>query len=148
MSTDHSDTTGGEEQHDDHETAANTDPRAQAADTGEYDRAPQDFEAELDATAVRVPDHPVFVYPKIKGEVTKCSAELVSQAEVDEYIDEAPDADDREAEAGDFGTEAIAELISEKYVSPEFDLSAEDIKNSPAGYYNDIFSQIVPEMGN
>ena len=147
MSTDHSDAADGEEQPTDHDTAANTDPRAQAADTGDFERAPSDFEADIDGGAVRVPSHPVFVYPKIKGEVQKCSARLVSQAEVDEYVDEAPD-DDREAEAGDFGTEAIAELISEKYVSPEFDLSAEDIKNSPAGYYNDIFAQIVPELGN
>jgi hypothetical protein len=149
MSSDH-DTpmTDDEEQtqsaHDTHETAANTDPRAQASDTTDYERAPKDFEADVDATTVKVPDYPVFVYPKIKGEKKECSAYLVTQGEIADYAEDAPD----DADAQDFGIEAIVELLNTKYVSPEFDLSVEDYRNAPAGYHDEFFNQLVPELGN
>ena len=125
-----------------HETAA--DPDTQRANTGDYERAPRDFESDIDAQAVRVPDHPVIVRPKIEGEIKEASAYLVTEGEINEYVNEAPD----EAEADDFGTKAIVELINEKYVSPDFSLTVEDVENSPAGYYSDLFTQIVPELGN
>ena len=142
-----------------HETAANTDPRAQAPDTAGYERAPKDFEADVDATTVKVPDHPVFVYPKIKGEIKKCSAYLVTQGELEEYVREQQNAhDDRESrkqraeqkgtDVGELGAQAIVDLLNEKYVSPEFDLSAEDYINSPAGYYDEYANQLIPEVGN
>ena len=145
--------------HDTHETAANTDPRAQARDTGGYERAPKDFEADVDATTVKVPDHPVFVYPKIKGEIKKCSAYLVTQGELEDRVREAQSTgDDRESrkqraetedsDVAELGAQATVDLLNDKYVSPSFDLSVEDYINSPAGYYQEYANQLIPEVGN
>lgn len=141
MSTNHESTTDDTEQTT-HETAA--DPDAQQPDTGDYERAGQDFVSDIDATAVTVPDHPVKVYPKIRGEQKEAAAYLVTQGDIEEYAREAPDDPD----AQDFGVEAIVELLNTKYVSPEFDLSVEDYRNAPAGFHDEFFSQIVPELGN
>lgn len=138
MSTKHDDTTDDEQ----HETAA--DPNVQAPDNGGYERAGQDFESDIDPRAVRVPDHPVKVYPKVRGEQKEAAAYLVTQGDIAEYAEEA----DEEADAADFGMEAIVELLNTKYVSPEFSLSVEDYKQAPAGYYDEFFNQIVPELGN
>jgi len=159
MSSEHDTPMTDDEDETTHETAANTDPRAQARDTGGYERAPKDFEADVDATTVKVPDHPVFVYPKIKGEIKKCSAYLVTQGEVEDRAAEQRETrDDREArkrQAEDdendiaaLGAQAIVDLLNEKYVSPEFDLSVEDYREAPAGYYNEYANQLLPEMGN
>ncbi|MDL5361349.1 hypothetical protein [Halalkalicoccus sp. NIPERK01] len=138
------------DQHDDpdqrdepsHETSA--EPVRQSTTTGDYERAPQDFESDIDPRAVRVPDHPVKVFPKVRGKEREAAAYLVTQGDFEEYLEEAPDDPD----STDFGVEAIVELLNEKYVSPDFDLTVEDYRKSPAGYYDEFFNQIVPEMGN
>lgn len=126
-----------------HETSA--EPVRTDTNTGDYERAPQDFESDIDPRAVRVPDHPVKVFPKVRGETKEAAAYLVTQGDFEEYLEEAPDD---ETDSTDFGVEAIVELLNEKYVSPSFDLTAEDYRKSPAGYYDEFFNQIVPEMGN
>lgn len=131
-----------EQQDEQNETAA--EPVRQATTTGDYERAPQDFESDVDPRAVRVPDHAVKVFPKVSGEIQECSAHLVAQEDFEEYLEEAPDNPD----STDFGVEAIVELLNEKYVSPDFDLTVEDYRKSPAGYYDEFFNQIVPELGN
>ena len=129
------------------ETDATTDPRAETngpGGSGEWERAPRDFESDIDVEATQVPDHPIKVYPKVRGEVKEASAHLVTQGDIADYAEAAPD----DAEADDFGIEAIVELLNKKYVSPEFDLTVEDYRNSPAGFYDSFFDAIVPELGN
>ena len=144
---------------DEHETSANTDPRAQAADDGGYERAPKDFEADVEATTVKVPDHPVFVYPKIKGDIKKCSAYLVTQGDMEDRMAEnqntRDDRDSRKQQAeedspdvAELGAQAIVDLLNEKYVSPSFDISVKDYRQAPAGYYDEYAGQLLPEMGN
>jgi hypothetical protein len=135
------DNDGTDEQH---ETSADTDPRSQSGESDEYERAPRDFKSDIDVEATQVPDHPVMVYPKVRGETKEASAYLVTQGDIADYVEDAPD----DADAQDFGIEAIVELLNEKYESPEFDLSVEDYRNSPAGFYDSFFNAIVPEMGN
>ena len=140
MSTDH-DLPTDEEQH---ETSAESDPRAQSGESDEWERAPSDFKSEIDVEATQVPDHPVKVYPQVRGEVKEASAYLVTQGDIEEYAKEAPD----DADATEFGVEAIVSLLNEKYISPDLSLTVEDYRNSPAGFWDEFFSQIVPEMGN
>lgn len=133
----------GEEQLDDYETAA--DPDAPKQNTGEWERAPQDFESDVDPTPITVPDYPVIVRPKVQGDVQECKARLVTQGEMEEFAEAAPDDSE---EATEFGVEAIVTLLNEKYIDPDFDLTVADYRDSPAGYYDEFFNQIVPEMGN
>lgn len=113
----------------------------------EYERAPQDFETDIEQATVEVPTHPVKVYPKVRGEQKEAAAYLVTQGDIADRI-EGVDADDDDVDATEVGVENIVELLNEKYVSPEFSLTAEDYRNSPAGYYDEFFNQIVPELGN
>lgn len=119
-----------------------TDPEATGdADTveafgDEYERAPPDFEADFDTSDAEVPAHPVKVHVEGKGEA---AAHLVSEGDVEAFGDEYGD------EAEDLGAEAFAELLRQHYVSPSFDdLTAEDIRNSPAGYYERFLTPIAP----
>lgn len=151
MSTDHDDMT-------EESNTTNNEARAQAADNGSYERAPKDFEADVDATKVKVPDHPVFVYPKIKGEIKKCSAYLVTQGDLEDRMAKSRNTrDDRasrkrqaeegEADVQELGAKAIVDLLNEMYVSPSFDITVEDYRSAPAGYYEEYANQLLPEMG-
>ena len=116
-------------------------PDDDTASDGGYERAPEDFESDIQVDDATVPDHPVVVEVPGKGEA---SAKLIQQAYLDDLRLEAEEGNDAAA----FGAEAIVRALKEHYVSPSFDgLTVEDYRASPAGYYDPFFEAIAPAMG-
>lgn len=105
----------------------------------DYERAPDDFESEIDTSDAEVPDHPVIVEVEGHGEA---SAHLVSEGDIEDYREEYGTED-----AEEIGNDLIAAVLRENYISPSFDgLTGEDVSQSKAGYYEPFVSSIAPEL--
>lgn len=108
---------------------------------GEYERAPEDFESDIDTSDATVPDHPVIVDVPNHGQA---SVYLVSEEDLDELREENNVAEEG---ADALSDDDLAGLLRDHYVSPSFDgLTGEDIRNSKAGYYADFLAAIAPEL--
>lgn len=111
-------------------------------DSEAYERAPADFESEIDTSDSTVPDHPVVVDVPGRGEA---SAMLLTEEEFERYQDVYGKGQDTDVE--DIANDVVAAVLREHYESPDFSgLTGEDIDTSPINYYTPFLRAIAPHL--
>lgn len=102
-----------------------------------FERAPEDFEADVSADDLKVPEHPVIVEPEGYGEA---SAYLASWGIVE----------DLQAEQGGgarMTARRVAQILKNHYVSPSFDdLDADDVRSMHFDAPDAFLGAIMPGM--
>lgn len=105
-------------------------------EASEYQRTPDDFEADFDLSDTQVPDHPVIVDVDGFGQA---SARLVQWEVVEKMQDEG--------EEMEFGADEVARLIREHYESPSFkELRADGVRSMRMVAPDSLLGAIMPGM--
>lgn len=107
------------------------------AEASEYERAPDDFEADFTLKDTQVPDHPVIVDVEGMGEA---SARLASWGLVE-------DLQDGDGEAIEFDASTVAQIIRDHYKSPSFEqLHADGVRKMHLVHPDNLLEAIMPGM--
>lgn len=105
-------------------------------EASQYERAPEDFEADFDLSDTQVPEHPVIVDVNGFGEA---SAELARWELVEDMQDDG--------EQMEFGADQVAEIIRNHYHSPSFDaLRGDGVRSMRLVAPDSLLGAIMPGM--